>query len=69
MFPPDEHLLSVSGRQVSGALRRIDSRKVAGPDNIAGQVLKECAQELTSVLTDIFNLSLSQAAVRVCWKT
>ena len=69
MFSPDELPVSVSAKQVTGALRQIYSRKAAGPDNIPGQVLKECTQELTSVLTDIFNLSLSQDAVLVCWKT
>lgn len=56
-------------QQVTEVLRRINSSKAAGLDNIPGRVLKEYAQELTSVLTDIFNLSLSQAVVPVCWKT
>ncbi len=37
--------------------------KAAGPDNIPGRVLKDCAAQLTDVLTDIFNTSLSQAVV------
>ncbi|TWW53209.1 hypothetical protein D4764_0188360 [Takifugu flavidus] len=45
---------------VKRALSRINPRKAAGPDNIPGRVLKDCAEELKDVLTDIFNISLSQ---------
>lgn len=38
-------------------------------DNISGRVLKECAGQLTCVLTDIFNTSLDQAIVSSCFKT
>ncbi len=40
----------------------------AGPDNIPGRVLRDCAVELTDVFTDIFNISLSQAVVPTCFK-
>ena len=43
--------------------------KAAGPDNIPGCVLKHCAEELTDVLTDIFNTSLCQAVVPTCFKS
>jgi len=68
-IPPGETSISVSAEEVRTMLRRINPRKAAGPDNIPGRVLKECAQELTGVLTDIFNLSLSLATVPVCLKT
>lgn len=44
---------------VRRTLQGINPRKAAGTDNIRGRVLRECAQELTMVLTDIFNISLS----------
>ncbi|KAL0148403.1 hypothetical protein M9458_056303 [Cirrhinus mrigala] len=50
-------------------LSRINPRKAAGPDNIPGRVLRECAAQLTDVLTDIFNTSLSQAVVPTCLKS
>ena len=53
---------------VRSTLLRINPRKAAGPDNIPGRVLKDCAEELTDVLTDIFNISLSQAVVPSCFK-
>ncbi len=51
------------------ARRRRLKKKAAGPDNIPGQVLRDCAEQLTDVLTDIFNISLSQADVPTCLKS
>lgn len=50
-------------------LRRVNSWKAPGPDNIPGWVLRDCADQLTCVLTDIFNTSLHQAKVPSCFKT
>ena len=66
--PPEDQVLSLSPASVRLALCRINSRKAGGPDNIPGRALKDCAVELTDVLTDIFNTSLSQAAVPTCFK-
>ncbi|KAK1803181.1 hypothetical protein P4O66_021705, partial [Electrophorus voltai] len=44
-------------------------QKAAGPDNIPGRVLRECADQLADVLTDIFKISLSCAVVPTCFKT
>ncbi len=51
------------------ALRKINPRKAAGPDNIPGRALGACATELADVLASIFNLSLSQSTVPTCFKT
>ncbi len=48
---------------------RINPRKAAGSDNIAGCVLKDCAEQQTDFLTDIFNTSLSQAVIPTCLKS
>ena len=66
--PPDDQVLSLSPASVRRTLSRINARKAAGPDDIPGRVLKDCAEELTDVLTDIFNISLCQAAVPTCFK-
>lgn len=66
---PGELPVSVSAEDVRRTLLRINTRKAAGPDNIPGRVLRDCAYELAGVLTDIFNTSLSQAVVPVCLKT
>ncbi len=60
---------TVSSAVVHKALRKINPRKAAGPDNIPGQALRACATELADVLTSIFNLSLSQSTVPTCFKT
>ncbi len=54
---------------VRKTLSRINPRKAAGTDNIPGRVLKDCAEQLTDVLTDIFNTSLSQAVIPKCLKS
>ncbi|KAL0146881.1 hypothetical protein M9458_057820, partial [Cirrhinus mrigala] len=54
---------------VRKTLTRINPRKAAGLDNIPGHVLRDCAAQLTDVLTDIFNTSLSQAVVPTCLKS
>lgn len=44
-------------------------RKAAGPDGVAGGVLKACADQLAEVFTTIFNLSLLQSVVPSCLKS
>lgn len=60
--------LSVSEHDVRRALRRVNSRKAAGPDGIPGRVLKSCADQLAPVFTSIFNLSLAHSVVPSCFK-
>uniref|UniRef100_A0A3Q3G0A3 Reverse transcriptase domain-containing protein n=1 Tax=Labrus bergylta TaxID=56723 RepID=A0A3Q3G0A3_9LABR len=65
----DEQPISLDAADVRRTLRRVNTRKAAGPDDIPGRVLKECADQLAGVLTDIFNTSLIQAVVPSCLKT
>ncbi len=67
--PPNDQALCLSAADVRKTLSRINPRKAAGHDNIPGRVLKDCAAQLTEVLTDIFNTSLSQAVVPTCLKS
>ncbi len=67
--PPNDQALCLSAADVRKTLSRINPRKAAGPDNIPGRVLKDCAAQLTDVLTEIFNTSLSQAVVPTCLKS
>ncbi len=67
--PPNDQVLCLSPADVKKTLSRINPRKAAGPDNIPGRVLKDCAAQLTDVLTDIFNTSPSQAVVPTCLKS
>ncbi|KAI2650776.1 hypothetical protein H4Q32_000841 [Labeo rohita] len=67
--PPNNQALCLSPADVRKTLSRVNPRKAAGPDNIPGRVLRDCAAQLTDVLTDIFNTSLSQAVVPTCLKS
>ncbi|KAK3564292.1 hypothetical protein QTP86_012012 [Hemibagrus guttatus] len=66
------HTQRIPGQfQDSGNSQRMwqGMQKSAGPDNIPDRVLRECAEQLADVFTDIFNISLSSAVVPMCLKT
>ncbi|KAK3506928.1 hypothetical protein QTP70_031211 [Hemibagrus guttatus] len=67
--PPNDQVLCLSTADVRRTLCRVNPWKSAGPDNILGRVLRECAEQLVDVFTDIFNISLSSAVVPTCLKT
>ncbi len=67
--PPHDQALCLSAASMKRTLSTINTRKATGPDNIPGRVLKDCAEELKDVFTDIFNTSLRQAAVPSCFKS
>uniref|UniRef100_A0A1A8GH13 Reverse transcriptase domain-containing protein n=1 Tax=Nothobranchius korthausae TaxID=1143690 RepID=A0A1A8GH13_9TELE len=66
--PPNDQVLCLTTAEVRKTLSRVNPRKAAGPDNIPGRVLRECAEQLADVFTDIFNISLSSAVVPTCFK-
>ncbi|KAK3543099.1 hypothetical protein QTP70_010645 [Hemibagrus guttatus] len=59
--PPNDQVLCLSMADVKTTLCRVNPRQSAGPDNITGRVLRECAEQLADVFTDNFNISLSSA--------
>ncbi len=63
--PPNDQAPCLSPADVRKTLSWINPRKAAGPENIPGRVLKDCAEQLT----DIFNTSLSQAVIPTCLKS
>ncbi len=67
--PHNDQAFYLSPDDVRKTLSRINPRKAAGPDNIPGRELKDCAEQLTDVLTDIFNTSLSQSVIPTCLKS
>ncbi|KAK3506172.1 hypothetical protein QTP70_014844 [Hemibagrus guttatus] len=67
--PPNDQVLCHSTADVKRTLCRVNPRNSAGPDNIPGRVLRECAEQLADVFTDIFNISLSSTVVPTCLKT
>ncbi|KAK3529810.1 hypothetical protein QTP86_004623 [Hemibagrus guttatus] len=67
--PPEDQVLCLTTADVMKTLCRVNPRKAAGPDNIPGRVLRECAEQLVDVFIDIFKISLSSAVVSTCLKT
>ncbi|XP_055494275.1 zinc finger protein Helios isoform X8 [Leucoraja erinacea] len=61
--------LRLSTAGVKKAFASFNPHKAAGPDNIPGRVLKDCAEQLKDVFVDIFNISLSQVVVPNCLKS
>ena len=53
---------------VSEHFHKIIAREAQSSDNIPAHVLRDCAEELTDVFIDIFNISQSQAVVPSCVK-
>lgn len=49
----NEQVICLSTAQVRRTLKRVNPYKVARPDNIPGQMLKECAEQLADTLTDV----------------
>ena len=60
--------LSFSMADVSKTFKHVNPRNAAGPDGIPSCVLRACADQLARVFTDVFNLSLSQSTVPICFK-
>jgi hypothetical protein len=44
------------------------AQMAAGPDDIPIRIIRACADQLADVFTDIFNHSLSQSVVSICFK-
>jgi hypothetical protein len=72
---PEMHSDDDTGRlqlhedEVRKVLLRTKINKAAGPDGITPRTLKIFANELTPVLTRLFNISLADGKVPTIWKT
>jgi hypothetical protein len=64
----EDWLISLSEANVRRVFNQVNTRKATGPDGIPGRVLRECAEQLTGIFTVIFNLSLSQSVIPICFK-
>ncbi|KAI3364741.1 hypothetical protein L3Q82_000897 [Scortum barcoo] len=64
----DEYAMSVSA-YINKCIEDSRPARPRALTTIPGRVLRECADQLACVLTDIFNTSLSQAKVPSCFKT
>jgi hypothetical protein len=58
----------VSQDSVTSLFKCIDVNKAPGPDGIGGRVLRCCADQLGSVFTQLFQLSLDSGHIPALWK-
>ena len=56
-------VITLSVANVSKTFKEVNIHKVAGPEGLPGRVLQAFTEQLASVFTDIYNLSLT---VRMC---
>ena len=64
----DDCVIALSAADVNNTFRQVNIHKAAGPDGLPGRVLRACADQLASVFTDIFNISLSEFVIQTCFK-
>ena len=65
---PDDCVITLSVDNVSKTFKEVNIHKAAGPDGLPGRVLRACADQLTGVFTDIFNMSLIESIIPTCFK-
>ena len=59
----DDCVITLSVDDVSKTFTQVNIHKAVGPDGLPGRVLKACADQLSSVCTDIFNLSQTEYVI------
>ena len=65
---PEEFVITPSTADVSKTFKQFNIHKATGPDGLPGNVLRACADQLASVFTDMFNLSMSESVIATCFK-
>ena len=68
-LPPPPSNIKIEEFQVRQLFRGCNTRKSPGPDNISGNVLKNCADQLAPVFTGLFKSSITSEIVPALWKT
>ena len=59
--------IKIDPKGVENLLKKIQSHKAQGPDNIPNQVLNKCAESLAPVITIIFQKSLDSGKLPKDW--
>lgn len=60
--------IALTEEKVRQGLRRLGPSKAPGPDLIKGRVLRECSEELASIVCQLFNHSLREHSIPTLWK-
>jgi hypothetical protein len=64
---PDDCVIMLSATDESKTFKQVNIHKAAVPEGLPGRVLQACADQLASVFTDVFNLSLSESVIPTCF--
>ena len=64
----EDCMIPLSAANVSKSFKQVNIHKAARADGLPGHVLRACADQLASVFTDIFNLSLDKSVIPTCFK-
>ncbi|CDQ67988.1 unnamed protein product [Oncorhynchus mykiss] len=64
----DDCVITLSVANINKTFKQVNIHKAAGPYGLPGLVLKAYADQLSSVFTDIFNLSLTESVIPTCFK-
>ena len=64
----DDCVITLTVADVNKTFKQVNIHNAAGPDGLPGSVLRACADQLSSVFTDIFNLSLTESVIPTCFK-
>ena len=62
------HNISVTPKMVRKVVMNLDLSKASGPDCIPVVVLKNCEQELSYIIAELFNKCLKESGFPDCWK-
>ena len=62
------HNISVTPKMVRKAVMNLDLSKASGPDCIPVVALKNCEQELSYILAELFNKCFKESCFPDCWK-
>ena len=68
MHESTDCVITLSIADVSKTFKQVNIHKAAEQDGLPGRILRVCADQLASVFTDIFNLSLTQSVIPTCFK-
>ena len=61
-------VITLSAADVNKTFKQVNIHKAAGLYGLPGRVLRASADQLASVFTDIFNMSLTESVIPTCFK-
>ncbi|GFR71213.1 reverse transcriptase [Elysia marginata] len=65
----DRERIVIDESEVRKAMLSLKPNKAPGPDGVKPSVLKKCAEQLSGIMCEIFNMSLKECKGPKAWKT